>query len=239
MNEQEYNIRTSYRTGRRHLSKKRAWHCAYHVGLQRPIAVSVWTHTINTLCQHEPHLVPRYNINKKTAAKPSYIGEDFSSMKPWESHWDNNLQQFVKTPDMAVVNINDRFYARIVAEKAAALDKINYGVNKLRKYISTDLTDQRWIYEIKQQQANLVLAEEYPELEDPRWDQIRDCAVLQNYDIKTAARVVLLQQDAYREQMLKTESLRFKYTQFVLGCSEMYEVMAVMADFYRESFVYY
>lgn len=239
MNEQEYTQRTTYRTGRRHLSKNRVWHCAYHVLLQRPIAVSVWTHTVNTLCQHEPHLVPKYSINKATTLRPSYIGENFSSMKPWESHWDNSLEKFVKTPDMAVVSTEHRFYARIVAEKAAALDKINYNINQLRKYIDTDLIDQRWIYEIKQQQAKLVLEQEYPELEDPRWDQIYQYAILQNYDIKTAAQAVLIQSNEYRAQMLKTEEIRHKYTQFVLSCNEMYEILGVMEDFYRDAFIYY
>jgi len=239
MNQQEYNQRTSYRTGRRHLNKKNTWHCVYHPRMQRPIAVSLWLHTINTLCQHEPNLVAYYSINKKVGPRPSMIGDKFSTMKPWESQWDNDLQKFVKTPNMNTVPIEDRFYARIVAEKSAALDKINYRTNLMRKYISSDLVDQSWIYEIKRQQAELVLKHENPADTDPQWSTVYDHALTRGYNLKTAAQSIIVQSNSYQQQMLVTESIRSKYVQFILDCQEMYEVLAVMEDFYRETFIYY
>lgn len=239
MNEKEYNLRTNHRTGRKVLSKKSIWHCAYHPLLQRPIAVSVWVHTVNAICQHEPNLVPYYRINRRIGPRPSMIGAKFNTMKPWESYWDNNLRKFVKTEDISTIDINDRFYSRIVAEKAAAMDKINFKINTLRKNISTDLIHQDRIYDIKQKQANLVLATEYPELDDPRWQFVTDYALLKNYDLKTAAQIILVQNNSFNNQLLKTEYLRSKYYQFVLDSCEMYEITAVMQDFYRETFVYY
>ena len=238
MNREEYNSKVNYPMLAANFDKsKREWHILYNFEYKRPIAVSTMYATINNLAHYHINSYPWYSMNRlRNGFGKLRWTADFNVRTSWEWRYDLTKEVFELHPDGH--DLDEWFYMVLTREKAAALDIINSRVAFMRKPFVKDITGQDFVYQIKKQEAEEILATPDDELQPEKFLFLSEYSNFTGVDLKFAAREVILQHDFYFSRLADTENLRIKYSRSINTAKDLAELRAIIADFNQDTTAY-
>jgi len=189
--------------------------------------------TINSLRDGKHIMGAKYNVNPR-------LDPNFDSTCAWE--WclmSKHILPVAKFEEANKVPLKYEMLEKfqLIAMQAGAIDYIVGKITAIHKSLQFDLPLQETTYQIKYNQAKMVLSgdKNIDIMDVPmvwRWSELRDISMEQ------AAKEIVFKFEDTAIKLMEAEDLRQRYTHMIKSCPDAMDIPSMCHDFDNENSVY-